>query len=224
MSSELLSYIFLILDGMKFNLIIASVSFFAGLTVASVMFTASIASEHALSMVKAYVKLVRGIPPLVLLALVYWVFMPMLGLTRDPLLASILAFTLRTSAFQSQILRTTSASGDQLAAALALGMSKLTAARYVIVPQSLRCSLPALTNEFSSLLKESTQSLAVGVVDSLARARYVSISTGYSLIWIFLAGLIIYLTSTLFVYASRYLYKRFPVSGTVGSGEVTLWR
>ncbi len=223
MVGTVLEYLQLILDGLRFNLVIASSSFLLGLAAASALFAACVASSSARRAVEAYARVVRGVPPLVLLAAFFWLVLPALGLPRDPILASIAAFTVRSAAFQVQILRSVGLDEGQLEAALALGMSGWQAATAVALPQSLRSAAPALTNEFSSLLKESTQSLALGVADALARARYVSIATGYSLAWVLTAALLIYLVSLAAAKASRAVYARLAIPGTVASG-VVLWR
>lgn len=223
-TGSLTDYLTLIIDGLRFNLEIASAAFLLGLMVAVALFVLHAVLTHACRLVEAYTRVVRGIPPLVLLAVVFWLVLPLLGLPRDPLLASIIAFTIRSSAFSFQILKAIELEKEQIEAALALGMSKWQAATLIVLPQSLRAATPALTNEFSSLLKESTQSLALGVTDALARARYVSIATGYSLVSITVAGFLIYLVSLAAVRASRVIYARVALPGTLAFGMVELWR
>jgi ABC-type amino acid transport system permease subunit len=88
----------------------------------------------------------------------------------------------------------------------------------------LRAALPALFNELSSLLKESTLGIALGILDALARARYVSIATGYSLIWMLVAGLLVYAVSLVVLRFSRILQGKLAVQGTLGAGVAELWR
>lgn len=223
---ELLPYLALILAGLQYNLIIAVSAFLAGLAVAVALSALSLLHPLAAKLVAAFSSAVRGLPPLVLLAATYWLLFPALGLPSDALLACVAAFTLRTAAFQAQIVRAAAAAVEkgQLEAALALGLGEREAVLHVVIPQSLRAALPALFNELSSLLKESTLGITLGVLDALARARYVSIATGYSLIWMLVAGLLVYLVSWVALRFSRTLHKRLAVPGTLGAGVVELWR
>ena len=223
---DLLPYIALILAGLRYNLLIAASAFLAGLTAAVAALVLSLFSPPAAKLATAVFRAIKGVPPLVLLAATYWLLFPALGLPSDALLACIVAFAIRSSAFQAQILRAAAAAVErgQLEAALSLGLGEREAALYVVLPQSLRAALPALFNELSSLLKESTLGLAVGVLDALARARYVSIATGYSLVWMVAAGLLVYAVSWAVLRFSRILHKRLAVPGTLGAGVAGLWR
>lgn len=223
---DLLPYISLILAGLRYNLIIAASAFLAGFAAAAAALVLSLSSPAAARLVAAVSRAVRGVPPLVLIAATYWLLLPALGLPSDALLACTAALAVRTAAFQVQILRAAASAVErgQLEAALALGLSEREAALHVVLPQSLRFALPALFNELSSLLKESTLGLAVGVLDALARARLVSIATGYSLIWMLAAGLLVYAASWAVLRLSRLLHGRLAVPGTLGAGVVELWR
>jgi ABC-type amino acid transport system permease subunit len=223
---DLLPYIALIFAGLQYNLVIAVSAFLAGMAVAVASLAISLSSPPAAKLVAAVSRAVRGVPPLVLLAATYWLIFPALGLPSDALLACITAFTLRTWAFQLQILRASAAAVEkgQLEAALSLGLGEREAAFYVVLPQSLRAALPALFNELSSLLKESTLGLALGVLDALARARLVSIAAGYSLVWILAAGLLVYAVSWAALRFSRLLHRRLAVPGSLGARVVELWR
>ena len=223
---ELLPYIALILAGLQYNLIIALSAFVAGLAVSFALSALSLSSPQAAGLVATVSRAVRGVPPLVLLAATYWLLFPALRLPPDALLACIVAFTIRTTAFQVQILNAAASSVEkgQLEAALSLGLSEREAVLHVVLPQSLRAALPALFNELSSLLKESTLGIALGILDALARARYVSIATGYSLIWMLVAGLLVYAVSLVVLRFSRILQGKLAVPGTLGAGVAELWR
>lgn len=116
----------------------------------------------------------RGVPEMVLLMLVYF------GLRQfhvpiTPFIAAVIALGLRSSAYQSQIFRgAIQAVGErQLQAALSIGMTKLQAIRHVILPQALRLSIPPWSNEFSSVLKDTTLASAIGVIEVFKRARFI---------------------------------------------------
>ena len=102
------------------------------------------------------VELGRGTPALVLLQFVYY-GLPATGLTLGSMVASVAALAWNTGAYTSEIIRAGLASVPfgQREAAVAIGLSPLDALRYVIVPQGLRVSIPALMG-FSVLVFQGT--------------------------------------------------------------------
>ncbi|MGD9840575.1 MAG: amino acid ABC transporter permease [Candidatus Bipolaricaulis sp.] len=123
----------------------------------------------------AYEWFFRGVPELVLLFLFY--FGPsQFGVEISAFLAAVLALGFRSSAYQSQIFRGAiqTISPGQSLAARSLGMSRLGVIRHVILPQALRLSLAGWSNEFSSVLKDTTLAYGIGVVEVMRQARYLT--------------------------------------------------
>ncbi len=116
----------------------------------------------------------RSIPALVLLFLFY--FGPsQFGLYISSFLAATLALGLRSSAYQSQIFRGAiqAISSGQMMAARSLGMGRFRAIVHVILPQALRLSIPGWSNEFSSVVKDTTLAYAVGLNEIMRFARII---------------------------------------------------
>jgi His/Glu/Gln/Arg/opine family amino acid ABC transporter permease subunit len=113
-----------------------------------------------------YVDVIRGTPLLVQLFIIYF-GLPFIGLTLAPVVSATLAVGLHSSAYQAEILRggIQSIPKGQTEAARATGMTHLQAMRYVILPQSLRLVIPPMTNEFIIVIKDSSLSYAIGVVE-----------------------------------------------------------
>jgi polar amino acid transport system permease protein len=149
-------------------------------------------------LVATYVWLFRGIPILVQLYLFYFGIMAYLSqlpaLAFLPLssgfLAAVVVLGLTSAAYQSQIFRGAiqSLPAGQMRAALALGMSQGTAVRSIILPQALRLSIPAWSNEYSILLKDSALAFTIGVLEVMARTRSVAATTHQPLPLSLLAG------------------------------------
>ncbi|TFG22577.1 MAG: amino acid ABC transporter permease [Promethearchaeota archaeon] len=123
-----------------------------------------------------YEKLMRGIPLLVLIYI--FIFgMPDLFFYIDlryrPIAGVILALALRSAAYQSQIFRGAilSVNPGQTEAARALGMTKFQSFRYIVMPQALRLALPAWTNEYAIVIKDSSLAYGVGIVE-MTKAAY----------------------------------------------------
>ena len=150
----------------------------------------------------------RGIPPVVLLLLVFY-----LPFDLPPIVVAIVALGLCSAAYQSQIFRGAiqSIKSGQMMAALALGMSRLRAIRYIILPQAIRRAIGPWSNEFSSEIKDTSLAYIVGVVEILRRARYIITYTyGHSLvIYVFCAIIYLILTragNSLLYYLERKLW------------------
>ncbi len=117
----------------------------------------------------------RGVPALVLLFLFF--FGPaQFGVQLSAFTAAILALGFRSSGYQSQIFRGAiqSIPRGQMLAARSMGMSRLQAIRYVVLPQALRLAIPAWSNEFSSVIKDTTLAYAIGVNEVLRQVRYIA--------------------------------------------------
>lgn len=114
-----------------------------------------------------YEQTFRGIPALVLILLFHSGLALSFHILLPAFVSALIALGLRSSAYQSQIFRGAiqSVSEGQMLAARSLGMSKLQAIRHIILPQALRLSIPSWTNEFSSVLKDTSLASAIGVVE-----------------------------------------------------------
>lgn len=123
---------------------------------------------------RVYEWIFRSIPALVLLFLFYF-GPPRFGVDISGFLAAMLALGFRSSAYQSQIFRGAiqSIPSGQMMAARSLGMSRARAIFTIILPQAFRLSIPGWTNEFSSVIKDTTLAYAVGFNEVLRTARIV---------------------------------------------------
>ena len=106
---------------------------------------------------KIYVDVIRGTPALLQLMIIYYVIFKSVSI--DLVLVGILAFGLNSSAYVSEIIRAGINSIDvgQMEAAKSLGFKYFQSMRYIILPQAIKNVLPALGNEFITLLKDNTK-------------------------------------------------------------------
>lgn len=151
------------------------------------------------TLVSIYERVLRSIPLLVILFLIFYGF-PAIGFRFSPFIACILGIGLRSSAYQSQIFRGAiqSIPGGQMKAALSLGMTRLQAFTYIILPQAIRIVIPPWTNEFTIVLKDSSLAYALGVIELLRQGRYI-IATSYEPMVIFLTIAAFYFVMTLII-------------------------
>jgi polar amino acid transport system permease protein len=129
-------------------------------------------------LVALYSLLLRGIPPIVLLFILYFILSGRL-VNLSPFWAGSLSLGIVSSAYQLEILRGAllSVGAGQMIAARAIGMKRLQAIRYIILPQALRLAIPPWSNEASIVLKDSSLVYALGVPEILRRAQQLSATT-----------------------------------------------
>jgi polar amino acid transport system permease protein len=153
--------------------------------------------RYIANLISAYVTFFRGIPFLVLLFLFYLGIFPSIGINMSALAASILIIGLRDAAYQSQLFRGSiqSISEGQILAASSLGMTKFQAIYSIILPQALRISIPGWSNLYAIMLKNSAICYAVGVMELLTRASFVSSRT-YKPMPVYLSCAVIFIILT----------------------------
>lgn len=174
-------------------------------------------------LVGVYVWLFRGIPVLVQLYLFYFGLLAYLGHCAalhavgidSAFFAAVLVLGLTSAAYQSQIFRGAihSLPAGQLKAARALGMSDTTAITTIILPQALRLSIPAWSNEFSILLKDSALAFVIGVLEIMSRTRSVAATTHEPLPMALFAGVLFYALTFTGVKALRMLERKVRIPG-----------
>jgi His/Glu/Gln/Arg/opine family amino acid ABC transporter permease subunit len=138
-----------------------------------------------------YVALFRGIPPLVLLYLIYfglpaWAaqigspfLTALVGPLDNRLLAATVAFSVNAGAYTTEIIRASiqALPHDQMEAARSIGMNYGLAMRRTVLPQSLRIAFPALCNEFIVILKGTSLASVIGVTELMRSAQMVAAAT-----------------------------------------------
>lgn len=117
----------------------------------------------------AYIEVFRGTPVLLQLYVLYFGLAPIVRL--GPLTAAILGLGLNYAAYEAEVQRGAllALPRGQTEAASALGLSRFQSLRHVLLPQSLRGALPAVTNDFVALLKDSSLVSVITVVELTKR-------------------------------------------------------
>ncbi len=121
-----------------------------------------------------YVEVFRATPMLVQLFIIYYIVFAgadlpnfkLFGFIRfDRFLPGVVALSLNSGAYLSEIIRSgiQSIDGGQTEAARSLGMSQLQNMRFIILPQAIKNILPAIANEFVTIIKESSICYTIGV-------------------------------------------------------------
>ena len=123
----------------------------------------------------AYVEVFRGTPLLLQLYVLYFGLADVVRL--GPITAAVLGLALNYGAYEAEVYRgaLSSVPHGQTEAARALGLSRWQALRHVVFPQALRTALPAVTNDFVALLKDSSLISVITVVELTKRMTIVAV-------------------------------------------------
>jgi polar amino acid transport system substrate-binding protein len=172
-----------------------------------------------------YVESIRGTPLLIQLFLIFY-GLPHVGIRFSPTLAAILGLAVNYSAYEAENYRAgiQAIPGTQMEAALALGMTRLQALRYVIVPQAVRLVIPPVTNDFIALLKDSSLVSVITMVElTKAYSQLASIHYDYLGIGL-LAAAMYFFIGLPFVRLARLAERYFSLEMTGRGGRIRLRR
>ncbi|WP_372882723.1 amino acid ABC transporter permease [Psychromonas sp.] len=157
---------------------------------------------------RCYVELIRNTPLLVQIYLLYFVFGPVIGLDRFS--TAILALALFQGAYTAEIFRAGLNSIDvgQFEAAKSLGLPAYYTYKDVILPQVLQRTLPPLTNEVVSLIKNSSIVSVMAIFDLTTEGRNIVSETAMPFeIWFTVAAIYLLLTLSLSALAAGLEHK-----------------
>ena len=154
-----------------------------------------------------WIEFVRGTPVLVQIMLVYY-GLPMIGVTFptvsfipdfDRFAAGVVAMSLNSCAYVAEIIRSGIQAVDagQMEAARCLGFHHREAMALVILPQAVRNILPALGNEFVTIIKESSIVSVISIADLMFRAKGIIAKTYSSLECLAVVAIIYFLLTFL---------------------------
>src|SRR6266487_4187446 len=175
MMSNIFSYI---VQGTAITISVTLISLPFGLLIGLLMALVHTYGGKVLNRVATgYSLLMRGVPPIVLLFILYFIISGSINLS--PFWARSISLGIVSSAYPMEILRGAllAVGGGQMTAACAVGMSRLQAIQFVILPQALRIAIPPWSNEASIVLKDSSLVYALGVPEILRRAQQLSATT-----------------------------------------------
>lgn len=113
-----------------------------------------------------YIEFVRGTPVLIQLFFIFY-GLPSVGVKLSPFWAGAIGLGLNYAAYEAEVYRTGlfAIPRTQWESALALGMSRWQAMKEIILPQAVRIVIPPITNDFISLLKDSSLVSIITMVD-----------------------------------------------------------
>ena len=164
---------------------------------------------------RGYISFFIGMPLIVLLFLMYY-GLPTIGVRWSPLTVALIGFTLNIGAYNAAYLKTAynGLDASELDAAQAQGFSQFQRFRLIILPQVLRLSVPAMTNQVTRNIKDTSVAFLIQYTEFFARIQELA-STNFQFFKAYmLAGLVYLAVVSIVVIFSMWLEKRLVIPGT----------
>lgn len=211
-------YIFFF-EGVKNTLIIAALSVLLGVVFGTLMAVMRMSKIKPLKWIAtAYIEFIRGTPLMVQLMFIFY-GLPMAGITFPDVswipnfsrfMAGIVAMSMNSCAYVAEVIRSGIQAVDegQMEAARSIGFKYGESMRMVILPQAVKNILPALGNEFVTVIKESSIVSVIGIADLMYRTNDVVAVTYRSLPCLAIAAVIYFIMTFLSSRLISYFEKR----------------
>jgi polar amino acid transport system substrate-binding protein len=158
-----------------------------------------------------YVEIFRGTPVLLQLYVLYFALAPVLRLNAFE--AAIFGLGFNYAAYEAEIYRGAlmSIPRGQTEAAASLGLSTMQTLRHVLLPQALRAALPAMTNDFVALLKDSSVVSVITVVELTKRMTIAGVDLNDWLVPGVACAVLYFAMSFPLAQVARFLEKKLAV-------------
>ena len=191
---DLLEQMPLILAGLSNTLQLAVVISVTGFLLGIFVFYLTLSKNVLIrNAINSYISFFIGMPLIVLLFLMYY-GLPQWGVRLNPFTVAVIGFTLNVAAYNAAYLKTAFNGLDktQLEAARAQGFKPSQVFRLITLPQVLRTSVPALTNQVIGNLKDSSITFLIQYTEFFARMQELA-STNFQFFKAYLLTALVYL-------------------------------
>jgi polar amino acid transport system permease protein len=162
----------------------------------------------------AYIEFVRGTPLLIQIWIIYIGLPLIIGVDLPDMVTGIIALSLNSGAYVAEIIRAGIEAVDkgQMEAARSLGMNQGMAMREIIIPQAFKNILPALGNEFISIIKESSMVSVIGVAELMYNSGTVRAASFLGLEPLIVAAVIYFIITFILTRVMGALERRLKAS------------
>lgn len=164
------------LKGIKITILISLIGVALGSILGAFVALMKLSKIKIISWIASiYIEILRGTPMLVQVFIVFFGITAALGLDISALVCGTIALVINSSAYIAEIIREGINAVDkgQMEAARSLGLNYRQTMKSVIMPQAIKNILPALGNEFVTLIKESSIVSTIGVGEIMFNAQVV---------------------------------------------------
>ena len=213
--ADLISYWPAILRGLRDTILLSATITATGLVAGVAVFGLTLSESKLVRFAtQSYISLFIGTPLIVFLFLLYY-GLPSLGVTLSPFVIAVFGFTLNVAAYNARYLTIAYKGLDQaeLESARAQGFSRFQVFRLITAPQSLRMSVPALTNQAIQNIKDSSIVFLIQYIEFFAQMQEVASRTFlFFKTYAFTALVYLLLVSVVVLFARR-LERRLAIPG-----------
>ena len=178
------------LEGAKNTILIALFTVILGTILGTFLALMRLSKNPFLKGISAtYIEFIRGKPVYVQILVIYYGLSqigiefpnadwldPVIGMNFSDFMSCVITLSINSAAYVAEIIRAGIQAVDkgQMEAARSLGMSKSLAMKQIILPQAIKNILPALGNEFVTVIKESSIVSVIGIADLMFKANIIS--------------------------------------------------
>lgn len=162
-----------LLTGAEITLLLTACGFLVAIVLGLIFATMrTLPSRLTRVIAVVYVEVFRSVPVLTQLFIIYF-GLASIGLRIPPIPAAIIGFGIYGGAYLTEVFRAGIEAVDrgQIEAAFTIGMTRLRAMRYIVLPQAVRIVLPPIGNFLVGLLKDTSIASAVAVAEMSFRAK-----------------------------------------------------
>ena len=171
----------LLVDGLKNTLIITAGALVIGVVIGSLVAMIKYCGQDSRLLrplcwlCSVYTTVIRGVPVVVQLLIFYFLILK----SSDGLVVGIVTFGINSGAYVAELVRSGIAAVDpgQMEAGRSLGLSRLQSAWHIVLPQAMKNILPAIGNEFVTMVKETSIIQYLGISDLMYNNGIVVTST-----------------------------------------------
>lgn len=203
----------LILTGLLNTIELAGLISISGLLLGIIVFYLTLSSNRFIRhVINAYISFFIGMPLIVLLFLMYY-GLPQWGIRLSPYTVAFIGFTFNVAAYNAAYLKTAYNGLDktQLEAASAQGFNSWQIFIFITLPQVIRLSIPALTNQVIGNLKDSSVAFLIQYTEFFARIQELA-ATNFQFFKAYMLAALVYLALvSVIVLIARAVEKRYVI-------------
>lgn len=204
-----------VMAGLGNTLLLATLATLLGLAGGILVFYLTLSRRSWVKrLIEGYISFFIGTPLIVLLFLMYY-GLPQWGISGSPLTVALIGFGLNVSAYNARYLASAyrSLDPDELLAAQAQGFTAFQVFRFVTLPQTLRLSIPALTNQAILNIKDSSVAFLIQYTEFFAQMQDLAVRTFRFFDAYLIAGLVYVLLVSVVVWIARHLERHYVLPG-----------
>lgn len=204
-------YNYVYLKGLIGTLSLAAITVLAATVIGTIIAIMKLSKVKVLDWITTiYIAILRGTPILLQLYF-FWLVLPkILPFELSDTASIIIALIVNASAYVAEVIRAGIQAVDkgQMEAAKSLGLSNINAMRKIILPQAIKNILPALGNEYITMVKQTSLASVFFVQELMTSYKTVQAATFLSVPSLIIVGIIYFVVTTVLTKAISMLERR----------------